>query len=275
MGRRPVPLLEAHGAVMAGLFIQLDVEYASDDEFIEAGPMAELLFVRGLCFMKRKKTDGKVKRVQLPNVAGNIPNAAKHAQSLVTVGLWEVTQDGWYCPSYLKRNPSKADIELEQEMAKEAGEKGNHERWHIGADGKPSAKCRLCRADRIAPPIAPPMGAANRVGSPETETEEETQTEPETETTTPSSQVTQPADPAPGDDRLAINKIILLVAEKRRGEYCKSSDPEVRETYLAKTITKMNRHERDAITAMLQERPHMLNAIELAAEFYEASKAAS
>lgn len=170
---------------MTGLFLKLDVEYASDDEFIEAGPLAELLFIRSLCFMKRKRLDGKLKRVQLASAAGNIPNPTRHAQSLVDVGLWEVTQDGWYCPSYLKRNPSKADIEAEAEMAREAGERGNHERWHIGVGGKPSPKCRLCRADHIAPPIGDASGTPIAPLSPEPEPEKEPETEAAAEAATP------------------------------------------------------------------------------------------
>lgn len=134
---------------MSGLFLPLDVEYASDDEFIEAGPLAELLYIRAACFIKRKSLDGRLKRSQLSVVAGNIPQPAKHAAQLVEVGLWVDEGDSWYVPAYLKRNPTKADIEVGKAIQREAGERGNHERWHTGPDGKPSGKCRLCRLERV------------------------------------------------------------------------------------------------------------------------------
>lgn len=260
---------------MAGLFIQLDVEYASDDEVIDAGPMAELLFIRGLCFIKRKALDGHIKRNQLANVAGNIPSASKHALALVRAGLWQSTKDGWYCPSYLKRNPSKATLDDQKQAAREFGIQGNHDRWHVGPEGKPSGKCPLCRANRIGSASPPPI----RDGSPYTETDPDSYPDPHTDSQTDpidsSSQVTPPAEPPPGDDRATVNRIIQLIAEKRRGEYCKSRDPEVREDYLTKIVTQMNRNERSAIEAMLQERGHMRSAVELAAEFYESARAAS
>jgi hypothetical protein len=135
---------------VTGLFLPLDVEYASDVEFIEAGPMAELLYIRVACFIKRKSLDGRLKRSQLTVAAGNIPQPAKHAAQLVEVGLWVDEGDSWYVPAYLKRNPTKADITAVRDMQKEAGERGNHERWHTGPEGKPSPKCRLCRLERVA-----------------------------------------------------------------------------------------------------------------------------
>ena len=46
---------------MSGLFVPLDVEYDSDDKMIEAGPMAELLYVRGMAFAKRTGSDGNIR----------------------------------------------------------------------------------------------------------------------------------------------------------------------------------------------------------------------
>lgn len=136
---------------MADLIFPLDVEYASDDEFIEAGPMAELLFIRAGCFIKRKKLDGRLRKSQLPLVAANIPNPKRHASTLVDVGLWVDEGDAWSVPSYLKHNKSKAEIEAQREIQRESGERGNHERWHVnGEDGpKPSPKCRYCIEERM------------------------------------------------------------------------------------------------------------------------------
>ena len=50
---------------MSGLFVPLDVDYADDPKIIEAGPLAELLFVRGLAFCKQQLSDGHIARSQL------------------------------------------------------------------------------------------------------------------------------------------------------------------------------------------------------------------
>ena len=160
---------------MARLFLPLDIEYASDDEFIEAGPLAELLFIRASCFIKRKRQDGQLRHNQLPLISNGIKASRQHAAKLVEVGLWIDEGDHWFVPSYLKHNPSNAEIKASTDIAKEAGIKGNHERWHVGEDGKPNSKCPICVAERVAnpigTPIAPPIGGGNRVGSPTTETE--------------------------------------------------------------------------------------------------------
>ena len=161
---------------MSSLFIQLDVEYATDDEFIEAGPMPELLYIRALCFSKRKTTDGFITTSQLQLVGNGIKQVAKHATTLVNVGLWTTVEGGYQINAYLKRNKSKAQLEDEKALAAELGAVGAHERWHTGPEGKPSPKCKFCRAERIAPP----MGDSNRGQWPETEAEAEAEAEAET-----------------------------------------------------------------------------------------------
>ena len=184
---------------MAGLYLPLDVDYFDDEQFIEAGPMAELLYIRGNCFIKRKMLDGKIKRAHLSIIGRGIPNVAKHAQRLVEVGRWRATSEGWTVPAYLKRNPSKAEVEAGQELAREAGVRGNHERWHVGPEGKPSPKCPLCRREAIGSPDR----GANRVGSPMTKTE----TEPKTETDTETSESTQHAYVG-SDERRDVGKVL-------------------------------------------------------------------
>ena len=176
---------------MSGLFVKLDVEYASDDKMVEAGPMAELLFVRGLCFCKRNAaTDGEISSAQLALVAVGIPNPKKHAARLVEVAAWSKTERGWRVAAWLKRNRSNADIQAQLEMASALGIQGNHDRWHTGAEGKISAKCPIClsqhrgKPDRVAIGVPDEVDRRNPIGgsSPEEEEEEETEVKPEEET---------------------------------------------------------------------------------------------
>lgn len=253
---------------MSGLFVPLDVEYPSDDEFIEAGYVAELLYIRALCFAKRKQTDGSITRSQLPSVALGIPAAKKHAQKLVDVGLWTTTDDGWNIPAYLKRNPSKEEIETTKALAKEAGERGNHERWHIGEDGKPSSKCRLCRADRIGKtsgnPIGSPMGGSNRGRSPVPDTDPVPHPEPypdpvpdtdpsDSRRPTGSTGGTTNGRTTTGDSQQRINVVLGLLAEHqiRNAGITPISD----EKYRASVINKLLAQHGPRIREFVNSRP--------------------
>jgi len=129
---------------MSGLYVPLDVEYDSDDKLILAGPMAELLYVRGLAFCKRTMSNGDITRAQLAVVGRGIPSAAKHASALVETGAWLDQGDRWHVAAWLKRNKSVAEIKQDKANKKVASEMGNHKRWHTGPDGHPKADCSLC-----------------------------------------------------------------------------------------------------------------------------------
>lgn len=161
------------------LYVQLDVNYYHDDEFLQAGALGELLYIRSLCWCKANKTDGKIARAQLALFAHGIPKRC--AQLLVDQKLWVETKNGWTVPAYLKRNKSKAEIETASELAREAGVRGAHERWHIPPEGSPSSKCPLCVGERMGSPHRGANGVA--YPTPETETTPETkpETKPETE----------------------------------------------------------------------------------------------
>lgn len=135
---------------MSGLYVKLDAEYASDDRLIEAGPLAELLYVRGLCFCKRTMVDGTITRRQLAAVALGIPSPEKHARTLVDVGAWAETDTGWTITAWLKRNKSVEQICAEREAKRAASVLANHTQHHVGPGKKPSPKCELCNAQNGA-----------------------------------------------------------------------------------------------------------------------------
>jgi hypothetical protein len=127
---------------MAGLFVPLHVGYAEDHKIIDAGPMGELLYVRSLAFVKRARTDGWIAANQLATIAARIPNFRRHADHLVDLGLWERNGNGWYVRSWLRYNPTAADLHKTKSAA---GSLGNHNRWHLGFDGEPNPECDHCR----------------------------------------------------------------------------------------------------------------------------------
>lgn len=172
---------------MSGLFVKLDAEYATDDKLIAAGPLAELLYVRGLAFSKRQMVDGLIKTNQLPAVGIGIPSPAKHAAKLVEVGAWEVTKDGWVITGWLKRNKSAAAIIEDKALRARASAEANHAQHHVGPGKKKSLKCEICREE--SGPKSAPKSEDNRLRSglqepepePEPEEEPEEESEPEEE----------------------------------------------------------------------------------------------
>jgi hypothetical protein len=127
-----------------GLWVPLDVNYAEDDKLVEAGVMAELLYVRGLAFVKRAQTDGYIRTGQLGSIATRIPNPKRQVDRLLDVGAWESTDTGWFVTAWLKRNPAVAEYHAAKS---EAGALGAHRRWHLPPTGSPSSDCKFCMAN--------------------------------------------------------------------------------------------------------------------------------
>jgi hypothetical protein len=135
---------------MSWLYVPLDVNYAEDDKIIEAGPMAELLYVRSLAFAKRDRRDGRISDGQIrDSVAPRIPKHRALADRLVDVGLWQRNGSGIYISAWLKRNEAAAAI---ADKKSTAGALGNHIKWgHEEPDGKPpTADCSVCVAKGLA-----------------------------------------------------------------------------------------------------------------------------
>lgn len=115
-----------------GSYAPLSAHYYKDDAIAAAGPMAELLYVRGLAFCADVLSDGFISDVQLSRFVGvGVPSFRKHAQRLITAGLWERTEGGLFgdegCGyrvlSWSKWNLTKAEIQEKQkrDAARKAG----------------------------------------------------------------------------------------------------------------------------------------------------------
>lgn len=102
------------------LHVKLAADYFEDDQIIEAGERAELLYVRGLAFCKRYwQADGLITDGQLARTVGaGLTGVNARANRLCAVGLWERVEDdllgggrGYRVVAWLKWNPSCAEIE--------------------------------------------------------------------------------------------------------------------------------------------------------------------
>lgn len=127
-------------ARIPGEFVPLDVNYAHDRAIRQAGPMPELLFIRGMAYARRLRTDGVIPDYDLPIIGVGIPNVTRHATTLVRVGLWLAADEGWLIRSFPKWNPITATERTGKQS--KGGALGNHNRWH--RDGRRSDDCDFC-----------------------------------------------------------------------------------------------------------------------------------
>lgn len=136
-------------ARIPGLFVPLDVNYPRDRAIRQAGPEAELVFIRALVFTKGSKTDGFLADFDLEAATVGIPPrwVNKGVTALVRVGLWTAAEDGWQVRSWAKWNSTQEQIAEDQEAKREGGAKGNHKKWHVDR-GVVNPKCSLCVPDR-------------------------------------------------------------------------------------------------------------------------------
>jgi hypothetical protein len=119
------------GAVSRALggFAPLSGNYFFDDRVAEAGPLAELLFVRSLAFCAGAMSDGFMSGGQVRRiVAIGLDDVDDLAKTLVAVGLWErdEARDGYRIRRWLKWNKSREEIERyrARDAARKRGEIG-------------------------------------------------------------------------------------------------------------------------------------------------------
>lgn len=104
-------------------WIRLDEHIAHHPKFVAAGPIASWLWVCGMSYCARYLTDGAIPASAI-NSLGNVTKAALHADTLVKVGLWEVSPSGWMVHDYHGYQPSKQQVEHQRSIKKAAGKQG-------------------------------------------------------------------------------------------------------------------------------------------------------
>lgn len=125
-------------------FVPLDLQLPRDPAIRRAGPTAELLFIRGLIYLKASNSDGFIPEFDLPVVGVGIPATAKAAGALVDAGLWQPSPGGWLCRSWLKWNLSEAEKVEEREQRKLGALKSNHKQGRHADSAMPD--CPMCKA---------------------------------------------------------------------------------------------------------------------------------
>jgi hypothetical protein len=187
------------------------------------GWQARAVYTEAVLYCRENLRDGRILRAELMFWMPDMPVAArvKHLAQLTASGALQSTHEGWQVPEKVWRKWGKmrADVEAEREMASELGIEGNHKRWHVGDEGKPSPKCALCRRDRIGvpdrDPIAPRSPKPEPEPKPELKPKEESKPEPSSSSSAVKLTVVR-AGVSPDDDRFeeALNFVIAAKAQK-------------------------------------------------------------
>lgn len=121
-----------------GAYAPLGAQYYLDDAILEAGPEAELLWVRILSFLASVPSDGFITERQLKTVGVNLRNVPRRVTALTQSGLLEAQSGGYLARSWLKWNKSAAEIgrhlkeDRERKAKKQADLDGNSGRNATG-----------------------------------------------------------------------------------------------------------------------------------------------
>lgn len=135
------------------IYAQVSVEFGDDPRVVAAGALGELAYLRCLLQSRRLLTDGVIDRHLLDRWLHGIGGKRKRRRimaRLERVGLLDPHPAGWCIPPrvWVKWAPERKDVDALRAERSAAAVRGNHERWHSGATGRPSAACPLCREER-------------------------------------------------------------------------------------------------------------------------------
>jgi hypothetical protein len=105
------------------MWVRVDDKVPHHPKFIRAGPIASWLWVCGNCYCSKYLTDGFIEE-SIVRGLGDIPNARKHAATLVLVGLWERCDNGYRVHDYHHYNPTAEEIQQLRVVRAEQGRLG-------------------------------------------------------------------------------------------------------------------------------------------------------
>lgn len=143
-----------------GAYVPLAAQYYLDDAILEAGPDAELLFVRMLSFLAAVPSDGFITDRQVPIVAAGLRAPRRRLDSLLNVGLIEQVSGGFLVRSWLKWNRSADEVgkllakDRERKARKDAGDALNSG-WNpdgIRSDSELQSRAEQSSTEQSIPP---------------------------------------------------------------------------------------------------------------------------
>jgi hypothetical protein len=96
-------------------WVRLDDLMPQHPKVLRAGPAAAWLWVCGLAYCSRMLTDGAIPSQALASFG--LPQTDKLAATLVEVGLWDETSDGFQVHDFLQYQPSRKQVLERRERA--------------------------------------------------------------------------------------------------------------------------------------------------------------
>jgi len=125
-----------------GIFQKIDPWITDDPDITNAGPLAELLYIRALLYIRRNLRDGDIPKRCLGEIGDGIPSYKKHAQALINTGLWIDTGQTWQIRNWTKWNITGEERNQISKDKSDSGKLGMHTRWHTS--DKPKKGCQYC-----------------------------------------------------------------------------------------------------------------------------------
>lgn len=130
-------------------------EFPDDPRMYQLSRGVRYLRFEAIVWANKHGTDGRLPKYALPRFTDE-PNAEAAAGQLVDVGIWDVDGDGWVIVGFLDEQPSAADVERTQALARDRQRK---RRQHSNGDHSlcDTRYCVQSRAEATA--VKPPMQA--------------------------------------------------------------------------------------------------------------------
>lgn len=123
-------------------WVRLEDDFYDNRKLGEAGPLAELLWIRSLAWVNRNTQDGVLPPHQVRRLAdfaedcdylGKPQLPAMLAERLVAAGLWEEVENGYLIHNYHDFQPSAEEVMAKRVLLSQkrslAGRKGAFSRW--------------------------------------------------------------------------------------------------------------------------------------------------
>lgn len=105
-------------------WIKLDDGIGDDPKIMQVSPLAELLYIHGLCYANAKQTDGRLLKRVAKNKLLDVEKVEDLIAELVGAGLWLEVKGGYEIHAYLAHQRSKKQIEAMSKKRSVAGRNG-------------------------------------------------------------------------------------------------------------------------------------------------------
>ena len=114
-------------------WMRVETSVARNRKFVKAGPAPSWLWLCGLAYCQEGLTDGFIPTESLAFLG--VKNARQLAHHLVSAGLWDEADGGWYVHDYLAYNKPADEIRRVTEERRNGGRLGGRP---TNLQGKPS-----------------------------------------------------------------------------------------------------------------------------------------